>query len=115
MVINSVSAEMRGYLEGFLGGRPLPEELPFSLPEALEGVYDHGGKAAHHGGYSASRKTGLGKIYTRYDTAAAKHEGKYLPYDGNNQIGKRNSVFGFNIGGVMSFRSSISGSGRGPE
>ncbi|MDR1655125.1 MAG: hypothetical protein LBR96_03930, partial [Treponema sp.] len=84
------------------GGRPC--RLLFSLPKALESAYDHRGEAARNSGYGAARESGLGKIDARYNAAQSKYERKYLPNDRDDQVRKRNSVFGLYIGGVMSFR-----------
>jgi hypothetical protein len=76
-----------------LGGRP---SLLFCLPKAPKGIYDHRREAAHYSGYSPTCETALSKINARYNTACPEYECKYLTYDGDNQIRKRNSVFGFN-------------------
>jgi hypothetical protein len=78
--------------------------LLFTLPEALESVYNHRGKTPHDNGYGATRESGFGKIDARYNTTQSKHERKHLSNDGDNQIRKRNSVFCLYVGNVMGFR-----------
>jgi hypothetical protein len=82
----------------------IPGRLFFFLSKALEGTYDHRGETAHDSGYGTACESGLGKIDARYNAAQPKYKRKYLSNDGDNQVGKRNSVFGLYIGGIMSFR-----------
>jgi hypothetical protein len=96
----TVSGLVRGFGLG-LAGR---SGLLFCLSKAPKGVYDHRREAAHYSGYSAAGETGFCKINARYNAARSKYERKYLAYNGDNQIRKRNSVFGLNIGGIMGFR-----------